>query len=529
MLWGIESCPLLRRTQLLELIVRSVFVFFPFQCPSSSRVFTPSRSTPLHFNTLHSTAAMSQKRGHDGEGEDGDSTKKARHEEQQQEQQQDPEPEEPTQRTLLKLFGDGLEVIFSFLSASDLAKLMGAHRAFKKFLANAKNKRIRIQAHALVRNPRLYGNILESTVLTHRVRALTLEKISVCARIATLFPHLTELNYLEIDTSVMHNLCVTSGMRNDDWSYMEFLLWPQQLQKLRFTCSGKAPGNQLLIDIVAYLSTLTQLDLQMDFTELRKYSQRVDLQPLAELPNLRSLTSVREDFYSTVDLPMRETFCASLAKVLRRLPQLTVLHLSWERPSAMFFAQLPNLTDLFLLSRQLNPDPLLLQLQTLTKLTSLHLQFVSFTSDHLSQLLPELNLLTELTLTHCEDLSSSDYLATPSLADTLTRLTLVHSSMGHSLEHYSKLDALLYLSITLADDPTPEDLAEWRKLRPGGVLPRLAEFRLRVQEDEVDEEEEIRDAFAPPPAAAVVGEEPPPGPSSDSDVEIVKVVQSQGH
>jgi hypothetical protein len=134
--------------------------------------------------------------------------------------------------------------------------------------------------------------------------------------------------------------------------------------------------------------------------------------------------------------------------------------------------------------QELTADYMLPLLQGLHELTSLDLRRSKLTSNHLAQLLPQLPSLTHLTLWDCEELGSSDFLGTPSLANTLTHLTLVRPSFPDV--GFKPLKALTHLVVVIESDLTPEELLVWRPLRPrsddpmGGELPRLVSFKLLV-------------------------------------------------
>ena len=182
-------------------------------------------------------------------------------------------------------------------------------------------------------------------------------------------------------------------------------------------------------------------------------------------------------------------FCLDLANALVVLPALQVLHLSWERRTADFLAHLPHLTELVFIDRWIRADGLTAEhmlplLQGLHELTSLTLENSKLTSIQLARLLSRLPLLTHLSLVDCEHLGSDGFLATPSLTRTLTHLTLVRPSFTNV--DFAPLTALTHLTIVLRERPTPEELGEWRRLRPGGDMqPHLVEFRLLVN-DNVD-------------------------------------------
>jgi hypothetical protein len=252
------------------------------------------------------------------------------------------------------------------------------------------------------------------------------------------------------------------------------------------------------------------------------YPQQLDLTPLGRLPLLHSLTSINElNERTDTLLAVRLQFCLNLAQALsipNLLPSLRVLHLSWERNTAEFLAQLPQLTDLRFIDRSehgLTADHMLPLLQGLTRLTSLDLQRSKLTSNHLVQLLPRLPSLTQFILVDCTHLGSSNFLTTPTLAKTLTRLQLHHSPPDEALwqtagahsPHRRDGNSSNEIQNDPVEAPSPAMGEPGRRREGARKVPRLVEFTFRVND---------KDAFAPSPAD---------DSDEDSDVEILKVVK----
>ena len=398
---------------------------------------------------------------------------------------------------LSTIFSNALEIIFSFLSLPELSRMLRTSHRFYHFLSSA-SRYNQLKVHLRLDNARRYGKIFQSRGLRRRITTLTLDGVSPHARIAALFPHLEQLNYLRLDTTELPAYKSATIMPLNDAVLQESLVWPRRLQTLRISAKGHSRSNQILVKLICCFPTLTQLDITFGFTNVRVHAQQLNLKPLQRLPALRSLTSIndREDEFFDHDSAERTTFCSDLAKALAvPLPALQVLHLSWERRTADFLAELPQLTELVFIDRWIRPEGLTAEdmlplLQGLNALTSLKLENSKLTSNHLTQLLPRLPLLTHLSLVDCEQLGSDGFLATPSLAHTLTHLTLVRPSFANV--DFTPLKALTHLILVLDEPPTPEKLAMWRRFRPrwqepdigGTAQPRLVEFQLLV--DKVD-------------------------------------------
>ena len=442
-------------------------------------------------------------------------------------------PPPPAPRTILNVDSNALEVIFSFCSIADLSHVRAARRHWAQFLGGTAHY-AQIQLPLRLRQWNTpYGAIRRSSLRRH-VTTLILDNVSICTRMTPLFPRLTEVKWWHADTGIYTTMWTHSGMDTQDWALSEAALWPQHLQKLRLLGEGESQGNQLLIDVVTQLSTLTLLDVRLIYYNTLVHPQQVDLTPLRRLSALHSLTSIdskcedEEAFLAHSDtswLSQRVRFCLDLANALAvplLLPSLRVLHLSWERKTAEFLAQLPQLTELVFIDRMNRPDGLTAEhmlplLQGLNALTSLKLENSKLTSNHLTQLLPRLPLLTHLSLVDCEQLGSDGFLATPSLAHTLTHLTLVHPHFANV--DFTPLKALTHLILVFDGPPTPEELTSWRRLRPrwqdpakgGTAQPHLVEFQLLVGDV---------DAFS--------NVDPNVDPDVDPDVQIVRVVK-KGH
>ena len=193
---------------------------------------------------------------------------------------------------------------------------------------------------------------------------------------------------------------------------------------------------------------------------------------------------------STAGVLLVDTVLCDLLRTLTSVTELRVIYDAEGEQHQSFLTPLVNLTDLQLsdYSRHSIPGPALLQsLLGLQQLTRLVLDS-QLDSNDMAQLLPHLPRLTELSLLRRSRIHSLQFLAAaPSLANTLTRLT-IEAPIIHEPQHLHGLKALTHLIIRSETDPTPEQLVEWRRLRPrwqdvlgGEILPRLIVLKLLLR------------------------------------------------
>ena len=188
--------------------------------------------------------------------------------------------------------------------------------------------------------------------------------------------------------------------------------------------------------------------------------------------------------FERLRLPDRITVTDELAPLLSSLPQLRALTLVLSCASFDFLAQLPALSKLVL---ELNSESdaidvagLVSVLQRCPQLTQLALRRLPLEATDLAALLPSLPLLSSLKLAYLTRLDSLRFLATASVASSLTRLIVGHcpACAPAELIHLQNLRRLRRLEVERLSAPVPVELKTPFEL-PSEIMPHLISLKLR--------------------------------------------------
>ena len=175
---------------------------------------------------------------------------------------------------------------------------------------------------------------------------------------------------------------------------------------------------------------------------------------LAGLPSLRTLRfdSLRLDH----------------ADFIENLPLLTDLHLQWNMD--------------FCLDVNVNTERVVRSLQTCTKLQKLYLKTLNISAAQLCQMIPYTPQLASLSIHNCmSSIDSLEFLATGTLASTLTRLELGNLGRHVPIDELPKLRVLgalkaLVLDVNFTFSSRLSDDAIKQFTPPSNYFPKLEEF-----------------------------------------------------